>query len=134
MHKRRFPVALWDFPSMDDIFHISEFSGETGVSLYDKGNQVIVEVDMPGITDIDEVEITLEKNILSIRGEKKEDKEDKEKKYYRRSSRTFSYRLTLPTNANLDKDPEATFEHGVMKIKFEKIAGGQTRKIQVKRK
>lgn len=134
MHRKRFPLSIWEFPSLEEAFPLAEFSGETGVSVYDKGNNVVVEADMPGITDADDVEITLDKGVLWIRGEKKEKEEDREKKYYRRSSRSFSYRLSLPSNANLEKDPEATFEDGVMTIRFEKTAGNQAKKIQVKRK
>jgi len=136
MSRRRFlPRPFFDFPS-----HLSGFWDEedqelgatypSGLSIFEEGEHIIVEASLPGVPP-DEVDVTFEGGILCIHGQKKEEKEDKHKKYYRKASSAFSYRLSIPGNIDESVEPEATFSHGVMAIKFKKKPGKGPKKIKV---
>lgn len=91
----------------------------------------LLHVDVPGV-DPKDIEITLEKGVLSIRGERKLDHEEEDKGYKRveRVRGTFFRRFTLPDTANAD-EVSAKGENGVLEIRIPKREEEQPRKIAV---
>jgi HSP20 family protein len=77
---------------MDRLFNeafrgLNDQSKEAGmfspeVDIYEKDNSVFIEMDIPGIKK-DELEIKVEDDVLSIKGEKKLEREEKERDYHR---------------------------------------------------
>ncbi len=104
--------------------------GNTTLSMYEKGDKIIVEAPLPGIEEAD-IDITLEKGVLAITGgrKKSEEKEKQDEKYYYRASSRFSYQVALPETADLT-DPKATFKNGMMTVEFKKKQSTEPRKIQ----
>lgn len=95
---------------------------------------VCITAELPGL-DEKNIELTLEKDRVVIRGEKKEDKEEKRKNYYRRE-RSFGsvYReIALPCEVMADK-ATAEFKKGVLTVTLPKTPEAQTqaRKIPIK--
>ena len=89
-------------------------------------------IELPGMTK-DNLEITVENNILTIAGERKFEKETKGEEYHRleRAYGTFSRSFTLPTGVRTDK-VEANFENGVLRLDLPKQEGAKPRKITIK--
>jgi len=110
---------------------LTEFSPKINISENDKEIEVTVEV--PGM-DQNDVEINLRDDILTIRGEKKQEKEEKDKEYYHveRSYGSFYRSLQIPCEVEQDK-VKATFKKGVLKINLPKSekARENVRKIEV---
>lgn len=108
------------------------FSPSIDISETDK--ELIISAELPGIEEKD-IDVSLSKDSLTIKGEKKEEKEDKGKSYYRmeRSYGSFSRTIPLPTEIDADK-VEAEFKKGVLIIKLPKTpeAIKETKKIQIK--
>ena len=102
----------------------------SGLSISEDEKNFYVEAALPGMK-LDEIEITLDNDILRIKGEKKE--EDKSKKYYRKASSSFYYKVILPGPINKSKEPEATYENGIMKIVFPKASEYKPKKITIKK-
>jgi len=132
------PSRLLSFPSLslpdfwdEDEEWLTTPSTQSGLSVYEDESKVYVEAAVPGI-DPKNVEVTFQDGYLWIRGETKEEEEDKRKKYYRKATRSFSYRVAVPGDVNDAKEPEATYKHGVMTIAFTKSPKAQPKKIQVK--
>lgn len=101
-----------------------------GMTMYEKDGSVVVEAPLPGLSEND-VEITLDKDILSIQGKRSvEEAEDEETKYYYRSSNNFSYHIGLPDTID-QSEPEATFKNGMLRIVFDKKAESQPRRINL---
>jgi HSP20 family protein len=96
----------------------------------DKDN-VIVKADLPGLTK-DDVEITLQDNVLTLRGEKKQQTERKEENFYRmeRVHGTFSRSFELPVAVNANK-VAATFKDGVLHITLPKAEEAKPKQIKV---
>lgn len=143
MAKERFPslfrgnslMPSWrDFPSLwEDLeSRVGELTrNETGLTLSEDENSVYVEASLPGLKPED-IEVTFDKGVLSIKGEKEEKEEDKRKKYYRRASSTFSYRVALPTRVDESVTPDATYSNGIMKVCFPKSKEEKAKKIPIK--
>lgn len=95
-------------------------------------NEYIVNVELPGVSKED-VKITLESNILTIRGEKKEEKETKGNNYRRleRSYGSFQRSFKLPTTVKSDKI-DAVYKDGLLTITLPKEEEAKPRQIEVK--
>ncbi len=128
------PSSLWRFPMVrgywDDDEDISlTTSGPNGVSISEDEKNVYVEVALPGI-DPKDVEITFDKGILWVKGEAKE--ENTSKKYYRKATNSFSYRVAVPGELDLAAEPTAEANHGIMKVTFQKSPKALPKKITIK--
>ena len=88
--------------------------------------------DIPGV-DPDDIDVTMEKGVLTIRGERKSETRTEEENYKRveRQYGVFYRRFTLPDSANAE-GIEAKSEHGVLKITIPKQEVAQSRRISVK--
>lgn len=99
-----------------------------GLSISSDDKNVYVEAAVPGI-DPKEVDITFDKGLLTIRGERKE--EEKGKTYQRKATRSFFYSVT-PDDVDLKAEPKATYKNGVMTVSFTKMPEIKAKKIAVK--
>jgi len=120
-------------PSID-IFERKPVSFSPKVDITDTGSEIKVSAELPGLEDKD-IEVTLTKDTLTIKGEKKEEKEDKGKSYHRmeRSYGSFVRTIPLPVDVQTEK-VGAKFKKGVLTVtlpKAEKVLK-ETKKIQIK--
>ncbi len=101
------------------------------VDVVDKGAEFVVRADLPGYSP-ENVEINVQENAVSIRGEVKEEREAKKGEYHvrERSYGTFARALPLPVPIKPDL-ARATFKNGVLEITLpkEEIAKGRTLRI-----
>lgn len=84
--------------------------------------QYEVTVELPGVDEKD-VQVTLDDDVLTIRGEKKAEREEKKKDYHvtERSYGAFQRAFTLPDDVAPDKIA-ANFDKGVLKIVLPRTA------------
>ena len=132
------PFMRWPnlFPAFFEnmMGEMADFSAEqpqTGLTVSEDKKNIYVEAALPGMKP-SQIEVTLEKGILWIRGEKDEKQEDKDKRYYRRASSSFSYKIALPSHVDEKQEPKAVYKDGIMKITFNKSQQSQGKKIVVK--
>jgi HSP20 family protein len=113
-----------------DFFGGRNFS--PAVDVYEDKEKITVEVEVPGMESKD-VEITLDKNILTIKGERLIEKKAKEKDYWRteRSSGLFARSFTLPSSVESEKI-QASYDKGVLTIHIPKKPEIVPRKIEIK--
>jgi HSP20 family protein len=92
----------------------------------------IVKASVPGLNPED-IEITLANNVLTIKGETKEEKESKEINWHVRERRygSFMRNVTLPASVDANK-VEATNENGVLTLRIPKAEAVKPKKIAVK--
>jgi HSP20 family protein len=113
-----------------DWFPKGTMQEESNLSIYEDDGLICVEAALPGLKPQD-IEVTYDKGVLWIRGEKKEEEEDKKKKFYRKASRQFSYNVMVPGDIDENKEPEATFKNGIMKITFKKKEKRAPKKLEI---
>ena len=90
-----------------------------------------IEASLPGITPED-VDITVENGTLTITGKTAEERKAEEGSYLIQEIRrgTFSRSVTLPNGLEPDK-AEATFEHGVLRLRIPKAEQVKPRQIKI---
>ena len=119
--------SIWN----DDDDWLTTPTSPSGLSISEDENKVYIEASLPGI-DPKNIEITFQDGYLWIRGEEKEEEKDKKRKYYRHSSKAFSYRVAVPGDIDNNIDPAATYRHGIMTVAFMKSPKSQPKNIQIK--
>jgi len=104
----------------DDAFtrplSFSGVSAMPAIDMYQTNDDVIVKATLPGLK-ADDVDITLNGEMLTLRGEFKQENEQKETSYHIREQRSGSFErsLRLPTDVKADK-VKADFENGILTI------------------
>jgi len=96
----------------------------------DKAIEITAE--LPGLEKKD-VELNVTDNLLTIRGEKKNEREEKNKDYHliERSYGSFSRSVELPAGVNID-NITAEIANGVLKVTVQKPAPKQAKQIEIK--
>lgn len=91
-----------------------------------------VKVSLPDV-DPNDVEITLTDNVLTIRGQTKQETESEKKNYHLRERRfgSFMRQVALPMPVEGDQ-VEATSEHGVLTLHLPKAEAVKPKRISVK--
>jgi HSP20 family protein len=102
------------------------------IDIAESDKAIEVSAEMPGLERKD-VEISIEDDTLTIRGEKKieEDEKDKNVQHSERCYGVFMRVLQLPSGVD-PSSIEATMSNGVLKIKIPKPAKPEPKKIEVK--
>ncbi len=108
-------VADW-VPTVD----ISETAGE-----------YVIQAELPEVKK-DDVNVTLEEGVLTIRGQRRQEKDEKTTKYHRveRSYGTFVRSFTLPDQVN-ESEVKADFKDGVLNLHIPKSEKAKPRAIEV---
>lgn len=134
---------LDSFEEMDKV--LSDFSPTPlrrqggyvpAIDMYEDNDNVIVESQLAGI-DPDKVNISIENDILTIRGESEKKSEVEEKNYYKKEIRRGSFYRSIQLPTRVDGDAaKAIAEDGVLKITIPKSleVKPKTIKIETKKK
>jgi HSP20 family protein len=90
-----------------------------------------LKMEVPGVEEKD-IDIRLENNQLTVRGERKFEKEEKEENFHRIERRygSFTRSFTLPNTVSTD-DVKADYVNGILKIKLAKRAEAKPKQIKV---
>lgn len=90
------------------------------VDVREEADRFVVEADLPGIAP-SAIEITAEKGVLTIKGERKSEARSATAGYERieRVAGQFTRRFTLPENA-VPQQIKARFNHGVLEVSIPK--------------
>jgi HSP20 family protein len=101
------------------------------VDIREDGDRFVILADIPGV-DPKDIEIHMDKGILSLRGERRSEKTDDNGRYSRveRLHGVFYRRFALPDSANAD-GITAAGKHGVLQIDIPKKPETTPRRIQV---
>ncbi len=101
------------------------------VDIYEDEHNITLKLEVPGIEQKD-IDIRLENNTLTVRGERKFEKEEKEENFHRVERRygSFFRAFSLPNTVDVDS-VNADYENGVLKIKLAKKAEAKPKQIKV---
>ena len=116
----------------EDTFTRDGNNWTPAVDIKESDNDIRIDLELPGLTPED-VEITAENGLLSIRGEKRsERKEGEEGRYHivERSYGTFMRTFSLPQGVD-ENQIQAEFSDGVLAIRIPKAALPQPTRIQI---
>lgn len=101
------------------------------VDIYEDEHSIVLKVEVPGI-DQKDLDVRIENNTITIRGERKFEKETKEENYHRVERRYGSFQRSfgLPNTVNPEQ-VTANYENGILKVTLGKRAEAKPKQIKV---
>jgi HSP20 family protein len=102
------------------------------VDIYEDEHNITLKMEVPGI-DEENIDVRIENNTLTIRGERKFDKEEKEENFRRveRQYGSFTRSFTLPSSVETE-NIQANYDKGVLEIRLAKKAEAKPKQIKVR--
>jgi HSP20 family protein len=101
------------------------------VDIYEDTQKVVLKLEVPGIEEKD-LDVRVENNTLTVKGERKFEKEEKEENFHRIERRygSFYRAFTLPSTVNTE-NVQASYNAGVLKLELAKKAEAQPKQIKI---
>ncbi len=101
------------------------------VDIYEDTKKVVLKLEVPGVEQKD-LDIRVENNTLTVKGERKFEKEEKEENFHRIERRygSFFRAFTLPSTVNTE-DVQASYDAGVLKLELAKKPEAQPKQIKI---
>jgi len=101
------------------------------VDVYEDEKKVVLKLEVPGIAEKD-LDVSVENNVLTVKGERKFSTEEKEENFHRIERRygSFYRAFTLPSTVDTESI-DAKYEAGVLKLELKKKPEAQPKQIKV---
>jgi HSP20 family protein len=101
------------------------------VDVYETDDQLVIKATVPGVKP-EEIEVTVTGDLLTIKGEFKQEEKVEKPNYLRQERRFggFCRQVGLPTGVNADK-AKATFENGVLTLEMPKAEAAKAKTVKV---
>lgn len=101
------------------------------IDITEKEGKLLVRAAVPGV-EPNELDIQIEKNVLTIRGEARAESTSEDEKVYRRevSYGAFARSIRLPEGLNLDS-ANADFKNGIVTISIERLPEEKPKSLKV---
>lgn len=119
---------------VNNFFNNSFDEDDMDLELYEEDDKVVAKFKAPGFGK-DNLDLTIEDNILTITGKAHDEEKEEDKKnryYYRRMEhKSFTRTVRLPARVRAE-DAEAEFKDGMVTITMPKAAEAMPKKIKVK--
>jgi HSP20 family protein len=104
------------------------------VDMYETEDDIVVKATVPGVKP-DEIDVTVTGDLLTIKGEFKQEEKTEKPNYLRQERRfgSFCRQVGLPVGVNADK-AKASFENGVLTLEMPKVEAAKTKTVKVSAK
>lgn len=125
---------IWSGFDMEPFWSGQTASFTPHVDVTENDKEMRISAELPGMDEKD-IDITLNHDSLTIKGEKREEKEDKGKDYYRMERSYGSFFRTIPLPVEVETgNATASYKKGVLTVKIPKSpkAIEEKKKISVK--
>lgn len=121
-----------NFPRFENREEIVRGAWSPSVDIIEGKEEIALEAELAGM-NIEDVEVSIENNVITISGERKFEKKDEGENYHRveRSYGTFTRSFTLPRNV-VSEEAKADFKNGILRVTLPKKEEAKARKIEIK--
>ena len=101
------------------------------VDIYENKDQIVLEAELPGMNRED-FDLTVENNVITLRGERRFEKKDDGDNYHRveRSYGSFTRSFTLPQTVSAE-GAQAEYRNGVLRVSLPKREEVKARRIEI---
>jgi HSP20 family protein len=101
------------------------------VDIYEDEHKIVLKLEVPGLKESD-LNIQMENNVLTVKGERTFEKEEKEENFHRIERRygSFYRSFTIPNTVN-PENVKASYDSGVLRMEMEKRAEAKPKQIKV---
>jgi HSP20 family protein len=102
------------------------------VDIFENKDEIVLEAELPGMNRED-FELTIENNVLTLRGERRFEKKDEADNYHRveRAYGAFTRSFTLPQTVSAE-NAAAEYKNGVLRVALRKREEVKARRIEIK--
>jgi HSP20 family protein len=101
------------------------------VDVYEDEHTLVLKLEVPGVNE-DDLDVQVENNTLTVKGERKFEKDEKEENFHRIERRYGSFVRTFRLPNTLDTEKiEAAYDKGILKITVGKKAEAKPNRIKV---
>ena len=110
---------------------IARGSWSPSVDIYENKDQIVLEAELPGMKR-EEFELSIENNVLTLRGERQFEKKQETDNYHRveRAYGSFTRSFTLPNNVSAE-GASADYRNGVLRVTLPKREDTKARRIEI---
>jgi HSP20 family protein len=110
---------------------IARGSWNPSVDIYENKDQIVLEAELPGMSRED-FDLTIENNVITLRGERRFEKKENTENYHRveRAYGSFTRSFTLP-NTVTGEGATADYRNGVLRVTLPKREETKARRIEV---
>jgi HSP20 family protein len=117
--------------SLDRKSDLLEGFWTPAVDINEEKDKYVIRADLPGLKQ-EEIDVSVDDDTLTIKGERKIEKHDREKNYYRteRAYGAFQRSFTLPSSVDTDKI-NATYKDGVLEVTIPKTEEQKKKKVKI---
>lgn len=117
------------FPGQTDTSALTSWA--PSVDIYETENELVLKADLPDISEKD-LDVRVENNMLTIRGERKFEQNVKEENYLRieRTYGSFSRSFSLPNTVN-SESIKAEYKNGVLTVEMPKRAESKPKQVKI---
>ena len=129
--QNRLNSLLQDYRGSESQSDVTAASFAPAVDVYEDEHQVVLSLEVPGIKQED-LDVQVDKNSLTVRGERKFEKNQKEANFHRIERRygTFYRSFSLPATVDTE-NVHATYDAGVLKLELAKKVEAKPKQIKV---
>ncbi|HAK88841.1 MAG: hypothetical protein A2077_01550 [Nitrospirae bacterium GWC2_46_6] len=101
------------------------------IEMYDRKNEIVLKAELPGVSK-ENIDLTITKDSITLKGEVKKEEEIKEEDYYasERSYGSFTRTIALPAEVDSEKS-KASFKNGVLEIVLPKREEAKPKEIKI---
>lgn len=101
------------------------------IEMYDRKNEIVVKAELPGVAKED-IDLTITKDSLTLKGETKKEEEIKEENYYAAEISYGSFTRTIALPAEVDSEKaKASFKNGVLEVVLPKREEAKPKEIKI---
>jgi HSP20 family protein len=117
---------------VDSMWSGRQESWVPAVDVFDTQDAVVLKAELPGMK-ADDIQIEVDDNVLTIKGERTFDEKIDDERYYRVERRygAFQRSLALPQGVKAD-EIQAAYEDGVLQVTVPKAEAEKPKRIEVK--
>jgi len=118
-----------NFPARSDNSALTTWAPP--VDIYETENELVIKADLPEMNEKD-LDVRVENNMLTLRGERKFEEKVKEDNYLRieRTYGSFSRSFSLPNTVNTEAI-KAEYKNGVLRVELPKRAESKPKQVKV---
>ena len=137
----KYPRSAFDWNDFGSLMNAADDFWRNGsrrtsvaapVEISETDEHLTVEVELPGF-DRDDIKVNLDKNVLTISGERKFEADSDQKRRYHLTERSygrFARSFTLPGTVDADKI-QASYKDGLLALSLPKVEAAKPREIAV---
>jgi HSP20 family protein len=113
------------------FINTESYEASMPIEVSETEGDVVVKASLPGVKPED-VDVTVQNDVLTIKAEHRETEEEGKREFYRREIRygSFARSLSLPVKVDADQ-AEATYDNGVITLRLPKAASVRPKQIKV---